>query len=125
MQVVFPAPFGPSRTSTSPRAAVKSAPSSTSTDPYRIRRPRTPITATSPASSPRASFGYTLFTGGTDFGETQFTRRVSLEGAQVASAAEPGAVWPPGWTTRPAKPDGEDPDFLYLTEVEERHLPDA
>jgi hypothetical protein len=36
----------------------------------------------------------------------------------VASAAEPGSVWPPGWTTRPAKPDhGEDPAFLYLARV--------
>jgi hypothetical protein len=44
----------------------------------------------------------------------------SFEGARVASAAEPGSVWPPGWTTRPAKPDdGEDPTFRYLTKVED------
>lgn len=44
----------------------------------------------------------------------------SFEGARVASAAEPGSVWPPGWTTRPAKPDdGEDPAFRYLTKVED------
>ncbi|MFZ2117639.1 MAG: pentapeptide repeat-containing protein [Pseudonocardiaceae bacterium] len=50
----------------------------------------------------------------------------SFDGARVASTAEPGSVWPPGWTTRPAKPDnGEDSAFLYLTKVEESPLPDA
>jgi uncharacterized protein YjbI with pentapeptide repeats len=72
------------------------------------------------------------FSGPGDFGDAQFTDWVDvsgawfipgeadLAGARVASATEPDAVWPPGWTTRPAKPDnGEDPAFLYLTKVED------
>ncbi|MGH3831030.1 MAG: pentapeptide repeat-containing protein [Pseudonocardiaceae bacterium] len=60
------------------------------------------------------------FTGETSFEDVRFTGGANFEGARVASAAGPGSVWPPGWTTRPAKPDnGEDPAFLYLTKAEE------
>ena len=63
----------------------------------------------------KASFKGAQFTGGADF-----------EGTRVASAAEPGSVWPPGWTTRPARPDnGEDPAFLYLTKVTDGNPPDT
>lgn len=62
----------------------------------------------------------TQSTGSTSFRDAKFTDRIYFEGARVASATEPGTVWPPGWTTRPAKPDnGEDPAFLYLAKVEE------
>jgi uncharacterized protein YjbI with pentapeptide repeats len=74
----------------------------------------------------RAYFGSAQFTGRANFGGAQFTGGANLEGARMASAAEPDAVWPPGWTTRPAKPDtGEDPAFLYLTRVEDGPPPDA
>ena len=44
MVVVLPAPFGPSRQSTSPLSISKSTPESTSLSPYRIRRSRTVTT---------------------------------------------------------------------------------
>ncbi|MBW0010615.1 MAG: pentapeptide repeat-containing protein [Pseudonocardiales bacterium] len=78
-----------------------------------------------------ANFGGAQFTGpahfvGAQFTDTayfrdaQFTSGVNFEDTRMASTAGPGSVWPPGWTTRPAKPDnGEDPAFLYLTRVEE------
>jgi uncharacterized protein YjbI with pentapeptide repeats len=72
-------------------------------------------------------FGDAQFTGRADFAGTQFTREANFGGARViSSTAEPGSVWPPGWTTRPAKPDnGEDPAFQYLTRVEDGPPPDA
>jgi pentapeptide repeat protein len=74
----------------------------------------------------RASFGGAQFTGETNIGYAKFTGWADFKGARVASAAETGAVWPMGWTTRPAKPDnGEDPAFLYLTRVEEGPPSDA
>ncbi|MDQ2884001.1 MAG: pentapeptide repeat-containing protein [Actinomycetota bacterium] len=79
-----------------------------------------------------ADFMGSQFTGGgadytcaANFRDTQFVYThfdlPDFEGARVvASAAGLNSGWPPGWTTRPAKPDhGEDPAFLYLTEVEE------
>lgn len=67
-----------------------------------------------------ASFVRAEFTGEAFFLGAHFKDRADFEGARVASAAEPGSIWPPGWTTRPAKPDnGEDPAFRYLTEVED------
>jgi uncharacterized protein YjbI with pentapeptide repeats len=88
-----------------------------------------------------ACFEYVQFTGGADFvraeftdganfvraefssracfENAQFTDEAYFMGARVASLAEPGSVWPWGWTTRSAKPeDGEDPAFLYLTKVD-------
>jgi hypothetical protein len=54
------------------------------------------------------------------FSTAQFTGVAYFEDGRVASTAVPDSGWPPGWTTRPAKPDnGEDPAFLYLTQVEE------
>jgi hypothetical protein len=71
-----------------------------------------------------AYFGFAQFTGIAHFEDAQFTGKADFRGARVASTAGPGYVWPPGWTTRPAKPDkGEDPAFLYLTEVEEAEPP--
>ncbi|MGH4010652.1 MAG: pentapeptide repeat-containing protein [Pseudonocardiaceae bacterium] len=82
-----------------------------------------------------AFFTYAQFTGRTNFTGAQFTSKGFPWGgpltgsadfgcARVASAAEPGNDWPPGWTTRPADPDnGEDPTFLYLTKAKES--PDA
>ena len=68
-----------------------------------------------------ANFRGARFTGGTGF-----KGAFDFEGARVTSAAEPDAVWPPGWTTRPAKPDmREDPDFLYLTKVTDGNPPDT
>jgi len=69
-----------------------------------------------------AYFGDAQFTSGVDFGDTRIASAAGPDfgDARVASTAGPGSVWPPGWTTRPAKPDnGEDPAFLYLTRVEE------
>jgi hypothetical protein len=67
-----------------------------------------------------ADFAEAQFTGVAYFGGAQFIGGVDFGDARVASTAGPGSVWPPGWTTRPAKPDnGEDPTFLYLTRVEE------
>jgi Pentapeptide repeats (9 copies) len=67
-----------------------------------------------------ALFWGAQFTGRANFSGAQFMDRVFFEGARVASAAESGSVWPPGWTTRPAQPDnGEDPAFRYLTKVED------
>ncbi|MGA9693580.1 MAG: pentapeptide repeat-containing protein [Pseudonocardiaceae bacterium] len=64
------------------------------------------------------------FTSVVRFERAQFTDRADFEGTRVTLAAEPESVWPPGWTTRSAKPDNrEDPAFLYLTKVEES--PDA
>jgi uncharacterized protein YjbI with pentapeptide repeats len=72
-----------------------------------------------------ADFEDAEFTGEADFGDAQFTGGANFVDARVASAAEPGAVWPPGWTTRSAKPDnGEDPVFLYLTKVTSPWMPD-
>ncbi len=66
-----------------------------------------------------AYFGDAQFIGGVDFGDVR-VGGVDFGYARVASTAGQGSVWPPGWTTRPAKPDnGEDPAFLYLTRVEE------
>ncbi|HET9118384.1 MAG TPA: pentapeptide repeat-containing protein, partial [Pseudonocardiaceae bacterium] len=45
------------------------------------------------------------FTNGANFASAQFAEMANLRRARVASAAAPGSVWPPGWTTRPAKPD--------------------
>lgn len=85
----------------------------------------------------RANFMRARFTGRTDFMRARFTGKVDFEGAQfiggadfegarVASAAESGSVWPPGWMTRPTQPDnGEDPAFLYLTRVEDGNPPDT
>ncbi|MBV9142980.1 MAG: pentapeptide repeat-containing protein [Pseudonocardiales bacterium] len=69
----------------------------------------------------KANFRGVQFTGRADFGGAEFTVWVEFEGVRVASMfAKSGAVWPPGWTTRSAKPgEGEDPAFLYLTEAEE------
>jgi uncharacterized protein YjbI with pentapeptide repeats len=68
----------------------------------------------------RANFLSAQFTGRANFLGAQFTREANFEGARVVSTAKPGTVWPPGWTTRPAKPDdGEDLAFLYLTKVED------
>jgi uncharacterized protein YjbI with pentapeptide repeats len=67
-----------------------------------------------------AFFGGVQFLGGVLFTGAQFPGGADFEGARVASVAEPGSVWPPGWTTRPANPDnGEDPACLYLTRIEE------
>jgi uncharacterized protein YjbI with pentapeptide repeats len=67
-----------------------------------------------------ADFRGAQFTSGAYFGGAQFTREANFERARMASTAKPGTVWPPGWTTRPAKPDnGEDPAFRYLTKVED------
>ncbi len=72
-----------------------------------------------------ASFKGAQFTNAT-FQDAQFTDKSSFEGARVASTAERGSVWPPGWTTRPARPDnGEDPAFLYLARVEDGNPPDT
>jgi hypothetical protein len=65
------------------------------------------------------NFKLAQFTGGADFGGAHFGREAHFGDARVTSATSPGTVWPPGWTTRPAKPDkGEDPAFLYLTKVQ-------
>jgi hypothetical protein len=62
-----------------------------------------------------AYFGEAQFISGVDFGDAR-VGGVDFGHARVASTAVPGSVWPPGWTTRPAKADnGEDPAFRYLT----------
>jgi pentapeptide repeat protein len=72
-----------------------------------------------------ANFGGARF-GGADFSGAEFTDEPIFAFARVASAAEPGSVWQPGWTTRPAKPDnGEDSAFLYLTKVDDANPPDT
>jgi hypothetical protein len=80
-----------------------------------------------------ASFTHTQFIGRADFEGARFTARVNFgvgwmlgEAARVTSAAAADSDWPPGWTTRPAKPDnGEDPAFLYLTKVEDGNPSDT
>jgi Pentapeptide repeats (9 copies) len=60
------------------------------------------------------------FSGKAYFEGARFSGKADFEGARVTPAAEPGSIWPPGWTTRPAQPDnGEDPAFQYLTRVED------
>lgn len=71
-----------------------------------------------------ANFWSAQFTGMADFKDAQFTVEANFGGARVTRSSglvfQAGSLWPPGWTTRPAKPDdGEDPVFLYLTKVEE------
>ncbi|MDQ2883930.1 MAG: pentapeptide repeat-containing protein [Actinomycetota bacterium] len=78
-----------------------------------------------------AFFEGAWFGGGAFFEGAQFAGWAIFEGAwfgggaffgdaRVARAAKPGTVWPPGWTTRPAKPrDRENPDFRYLTQSED------
>jgi uncharacterized protein YjbI with pentapeptide repeats len=68
-----------------------------------------------------ADFEGAQFTHGVaNFRSVQFTGKASFDGARVTSTDESGSVWPPGWTTRPARPDnGEDPAFLYLARVED------
>lgn len=64
-------------------------------------------------------FGGAQFLGKADFEGAQFTVEPNLEGAQVTAASEAQSVWPPGWTTRLAKPENdEDPAFRYLTKVQ-------
>ena len=73
-----------------------------------------------------AVFEGAQFTSEAVFDGAQFTSGAIFEGARLASVAEPVSVWPPGWTTRPAKPDnGEDSTFLYLIEVEDINPPDT
>jgi pentapeptide repeat protein len=73
-----------------------------------------------------AEFPRAQFTGRAYFGGAQFTEGADFEGARIASAAQPGSVWPPGWTTQPAQPDnGEDPAFLYLARAEDGNPPDT
>ena len=73
----------------------------------------------------RAKFDGAEFPGMCNFRDAQFAASVTFsdaeflisrhavglfEGARVASTAQQGSVWPPGWMTRPAKPaNGEDP----------------
>ncbi len=90
------------------------------------------------------SFGHARFTDEADFEgaqftapvfffDTQFTDRVNFgagwmlgEATRVTSTAASDSVWPPGWTTRHAKPDsGEDPAFRYLTKVEDGNPSDT
>jgi len=73
-----------------------------------------------------AFFADTHFTDLADFGGAQFTGFTTFDHARVASPAKPDTIWPPGWTTRPAKPDnGEDSAFLYLTKVDDANPPDT
>lgn len=73
-----------------------------------------------------AHFEDAQFTGRAYFGGARFTGEAYFGGARVASAAEPASIWPPGWTTRHAKPDnGEDPAFLYLARMEDSNPPDT
>jgi hypothetical protein len=51
-----------------------------------------------------AYFGEAQFISGADFGDARVDG-VDFGHARVASTAVPDSVWPPGWTTRPAKPD--------------------
>ena len=55
--MVLPAPFGPSRANTSPRAIVRSSPATASTSPYDLWRPRTETACAPRAASvrPRAT----------------------------------------------------------------------